>query len=106
MSARARFLVFLLWEVKIEGLVLEGRVRAALVAAFLDGVWARREDSWEVKAMVEELEISLEGLDLGRGIPYREAFEAMMMLNGPEADGKARGLVMELDRAEPNCCIT
>lgn len=44
MSARARFLVFLLWVVKMEGLAFGGRARAALVGV-LEGGWARREES-------------------------------------------------------------
>lgn len=69
-SARARFLVFLLCVLKIDDLTLEGRGRAALVVeeeAEVDD-WARREESWLVKAIVEEVEISLARV-LGRGMP-------------------------------------
>lgn len=67
MSARARFLVFLLWAVKIEDLEdLEGRMRPELGA--VEG-WERREESWEVKARVVEEGISLDLVVLGRGRP-------------------------------------
>lgn len=70
-SARARFLVFLLCVLKIEGFIFEGRGRAAVVVLEeeeeVEG-WARREDSWLVKARVEEVRISLARV-LGRGMP-------------------------------------
>lgn len=68
-SARARFLVFLLCVLKIDDLTLEGRGRAAVVVEEAEvEVWARREESWLVKAMVEEVGISLARV-LGRGMP-------------------------------------
>ncbi len=67
MSARARFLVFLLWAVKMEDLEdLEGRVRPEVGAA--EG-WESSEESWEVKANVVEEDISLDLVLLGRGRP-------------------------------------
>lgn len=68
-SARARFLVFLLCVLKMDDLTLEGRARAAAVEEEVEvDVWARREESWLVKAIVEEVEISLARV-LGRGMP-------------------------------------
>lgn len=68
-SARARFLVFLLCVLKMDDLTLEGRGRAAVVVEEVEvDVWARREESWLVKATVEEVGISL-GRFLGRGMP-------------------------------------
>lgn len=75
-SARARFLVFLLCMLKMDDLTLEGRGRALVVEEVEVDVWARREESWLVKAMVEEVEISL-ARALGRGIPYRNWFDAI-----------------------------
>ena len=67
MSARARFLVFLLWAVKMEDFKdFEGRVRPDVGA--VEGL-ARREESWEVNARVVEEDISLDLVDLGRGRP-------------------------------------
>ena len=67
MSASARFLVFLLWVVKMEDLEdLEGRMRPDVRAA--EGC-ERREDSWEVNAKLVEEEISLDLVDLGLGMP-------------------------------------
>ena len=68
-SARARFLVCLLCVLKMDDLTLEGRGRAvvAVVAVEVD-VWARREESWLVKAMVDKVGISLARV-LGRGMP-------------------------------------
>ncbi len=64
MSARARFLAFLLWAVKIKDLEdLEGRVRPEVTV--LEG-WERSEESCEVKARDVEEEISLDLVDLGR----------------------------------------
>lgn len=75
-SARARFLVFLLWTVKMSDLDFEGRGRAAEVL-----VWgfdrARRELSWEVKARVVEEEISLTLEDLVGPVPYKKELEVM-----------------------------
>ena len=65
-SAIARFLVFLLWAVKIEGLDLEGRARAVVQGWEAD--WARREVSSEVKDKVVEEDISLARV-FGRGMP-------------------------------------
>ena len=77
-SARARFLVFLLWTVKISDLDLEGRGRAAEVLVWgFD--WARRELSWEVNAKVVEEEISLALEDLAGRVPYREELEVMVI---------------------------
>ncbi len=66
MSARARFLVFLLCVLKMDDLILEGRARAAVVVEV--DVGARRAESWLVNAAVEEVGISLARV-LGRGMP-------------------------------------
>lgn len=74
MSARARFLVFLLCVLNISSLdVFEGRERAVVVVdGWEEEDWARRVESWDVNAReVEETGISLVGLRpaLGRGTP-------------------------------------
>lgn len=51
---------------KIEGLDLEGRERAAVLVGWADD---RRDVSWEVKARVEEEAISFAREFFGRGIP-------------------------------------
>ena len=67
MSAAARLRAFLLCEVKMEGLVLEGRGRAVVV--LWGRVLERREVSWEVNAKVVEEGISLAVDRWGRGMP-------------------------------------
>ena len=64
MSARARFWLPLLWAVKMEGLVLEGRGRLVAVV-----VVASRAERVDVKAVLVEglMEVGLE--DRGRGRP-------------------------------------
>ena len=64
MSARARFWLPLLWAVKMEGLVLEGRGRFVAVV-----VVASRAERVDVKAVLVEglTEVGLE--DRGRGRP-------------------------------------
>ena len=70
MSASARFFVFLLWLVKMEGLFLEGRVRAAVEVGLLEEEdSARREASCEEKARVDDEVISLLREFFCRGIP-------------------------------------
>ena len=81
-SAAARFLVFLLWVVKMSGLEeeedLEGRERAVEeVEVGFD--WARRVDSWVVKARVLDEEISLVLEVLLRGMPYRAESAAILV---------------------------
>ena len=64
-SARARFLLPLLWAVKMEGLVFEGRARPVVVV----GVEARREERVDVKAALVELLIEVGLVVRGRGRP-------------------------------------
>lgn len=68
MSARARFWLPLLWAVKMEGLVLEGRGRLVAVGVVVVVV-ARRVERVDVKAVLVEglMEVDLE--DRGRGRP-------------------------------------
>ncbi len=66
-SAKARFLLPLLWAVKMSGLVFEGRGRPVVVVEAEEGE-ARRVDRVAVKA--EEEEVLGVGLaDRGRGRP-------------------------------------
>ena len=65
-SARARFLLPLLWVVKMSGLVFEGRGRPFVLVVVLV---ARREERVEVKAELVD-GVTLVGLEVrGRGRP-------------------------------------
>lgn len=70
MSARARFLLPLLWAVKMSGLDFEGRGRPVVMGVLvLLVVLARREDRVDVKAALMEGVVS-ECLEVrGRGRP-------------------------------------
>ena len=68
-SASARFLVFGLCVLKMDDLILDGRVRATVVEAEVElEVWARRDESWLVNAMEDSVWISFARV-LGRGMP-------------------------------------
>lgn len=67
-SARARFLLPLLWAVKMEGLVFEGRARPVVVGVAV-GVEARREERVDVKAALVELLVEVGLVVRGRGRP-------------------------------------
>ncbi len=101
-SARARFLLPLLWAVKMSDFCFEGRGRPVVVGVEVEVVdEARREERVDVNAALEEWLMVEDLVVRGRGRPYREVLDVIVAgrkgWSDAEDDGEDGGGSLSLE---------